>query len=157
MFFCLGGNSAQSLYFCAGLCYHGRMDKIPEKKSDRIANYIFYGAGLLIAFVGFVCVLFVGVFLAASSVYGIYLSFSLQGAGKVALAILLSLMMLAASAFMAYADVLIVKTVMKRADEWYGGDKGGGEGEERDKTVKSAELAQESGEAEITEDSSGEQ
>ena len=133
------------------------MDKIPEKKSDRIANYIFYGAGLLIAFVGFVCVLFVGVFLAASSVYGIYLSFSLQGAGKVALAILLSLMMLAASAFMAYADVLIVKTVMKRADEWYGGDKGGGEGEERDKTVKSAELVQESGEAEITEDSSGEQ
>ena len=133
------------------------MDKIPEKKSDRIANYIFYGAGLLIAFVGFVCVLFVGVFLAASSVYGIYLSFSLQGAGKVTLAILLSLMMLAASVFMAYADVLIVKTVMKRADEWYGGDKGGGEGEERDKTVKSAELAQESGEAEITEDSGGEQ
>lgn len=126
------------------------MDKIPEKKSDKIANGIFYGAGLLIAFVGFVCVLFVGVFLAASSVYGVYRSFALDGAGQIALGVLLSLVMLFSSAFLAYADVLIVKTVMRRADEWFGGEKGG-KGED-DRRIKSAELARESGEAEIAED-----
>ena len=112
---------------------------------DKIADIIFNIVGLIVAFAGFIAVLFVGVFLAASSVYGIYLSFSLEGAGKVVCGIVLSLLMLASSGFLAYADVLIVKTVFTRLRERTDGSRGG------DKTIKAGELSEEEGEAEIAE------
>lgn len=95
------------------------------------------------AFAGFIAVLFVGVFLTASSIYGVYLSFSLEGAGKVVCGILLSLLMLAASGFLAYADILIVKAVFNRMDE------AGGNKIDEDKTIKAGELSREDGEAEV--------
>ena len=119
-----------------------------EKKStkgDKVADIIFNIAGLIVAFAGFIAVLFVGVFLAACSVYGVYLSFSLEGAGRVVCGILLSLLMLVVSGFLAYSDILIVRAVFKRMRERADGDKGG------DKTVRSGELSKEEGEAEITE------
>ena len=120
------------------------MEKKPTK-GDKVADIIFNIVGLIVAFAGFIAVLFVGVFLAASSVYGIYLSFSLEGAGKVVCGIVLSLLMLASSGFLAYADVLIVKTVFTRLRERTDGSRGG------DKTIKSGELSEEEGEAEISE------
>ena len=59
--------------------------------------------------------------------------------------ILLSLLMLVVSGFLAYSDILIVRAVFKRMRERTDGDKGG------DKTVRSGELSKEEGEAEITE------
>ena len=120
------------------------MDKNSEKKKgDKIAEILFNAVGLIVAFAGFIAVLFVGVFLTASSIYGVYLSFSLEGAGKVVCGILLSLLMLAASGFLAYADILIVKAVFNRMDE------AGGNKIDEDKTIKAGELSREDGEAEV--------
>lgn len=130
----------------APLCYYICMDKNSEKKKgDKIAEILFNAAGLIVAFAGFIAVLFVGVFLTASSIYGVYLSFSLEGAGKVVCGILLSLLMLAASGFLAYADILIVKAVFKRMCEKTDGGKDG------DRRIKSAELSAQEGETEIAE------
>ena len=105
------------------------MEKKPTK-GDKVADIIFNIAGLIVAFAGFIAVLFVGVFLAACSVYGVYLSFSLEGAGRVVCGILLSLLMLVVSGFLAYSDILIVRAVFKRMRERTDGDKGS------DKTVR---------------------
>lgn len=90
-------------------------------KGDKIWDTVFNILGLIFAFAGFVAALFVGVFLAAASVYTAFKSFTFDSGAKVAAGFFFGLLMLGASITMAYADIVIVKAV---ADKFIRGDAG---------------------------------
>ena len=87
---------------------------------DKVWDIIFNALGLVCAFAGFIAVLFVGVFLAAASVYMAFRSFTLESGGKIAAGFFFGLLMLGVSLVMAYADILIIKSV---ANKFITGDK----------------------------------
>lgn len=82
-------------------------------KSDKIWDTIFNAVGLLLAFAGFIAILFVGVFLAASSVYMFFKSMSFEGA-KIAAGIFFSIFMLGVSATLAYCAIFTLKAVANK-------------------------------------------
>lgn len=89
------------------------MTKKDSGKSDKVWDAIFNIVGMVFAFAGFIAVLFVGVFLAAASVYMFFKSMSFEGA-KIAAGIFFSLFMLGVSATAAYCAIFIIKAVSNR-------------------------------------------
>ena len=63
-------------------------------KGDKIWDTVFNILGLIFAFAGFVAALFVGVFLAAASVYTAFKSFTFDSGAKVAAGFFFGLLML---------------------------------------------------------------
>ncbi len=87
-----------------------------EKKTSKSTiffNDIFVGLMTLIAIVGFVCVLFVGVFIGVAGLVYLVKSFSFSGGKTIFGGIVMSLLALGTCAIMLYADYIVTKAVIK--------------------------------------------
>ncbi len=84
-----------------------------QNKSAVVFNDIFMGLMTLIAIVGFVCVLFVGVFIGVAGLVYLVKSFSFTGGKTIFGGIVMSLLALGTCAIMLFANYMVTKAVVK--------------------------------------------